>query len=116
MKTIPYTPKDFEWTRWKKADMRAAAETALASMKSSKDAIKQIPARERTFANTIWPYERAMREVSTLQCKLHLLASVALRQDARTAAHSTVEWIHAKLVDLLYDVELYLAFKEYAAR
>ncbi|MBI4225253.1 MAG: Zn-dependent oligopeptidase [Candidatus Sungbacteria bacterium] len=116
MKTISYKPKDFNWTRWKKADMHAAAEAAMAGVKSAKDAIKRIAAQDRTFANTIWPYERAMREVGTLQCKLHLLASVALQKDTRTAAHSTVERIHAKLVGLLYDAGLYRAFKEYAAR
>lgn len=116
MKTIPYTPKDFEWTRWKKTDMRAAAETVMAGIKSAKDAIKRTAAQDRTFENTIWPYEQAMREVGTLQCRLHLLASVALRQDRRTAAHGIAEWMHANLVDLLYDAELYRAFKEYAAK
>lgn len=116
MKTLTLTPKDFAWTRWKKTDMRAAAETAMAGMKSAKDAIKRIALQDRIFENTIWPYELAMREVGTLQCKLHLLASVAIPQDVRLAAHGTVEWMHAKLVDLLYDAELYRAFKEYAAK
>lgn len=116
MKTLALMQKDFNWTRWKKADMRCAAETAMAGIKSAKDAIKQVAAKGRTFENTIWPYEDAMREVSTLQCKLHLLASVAISEDVRSAAHGTVEWLHTKIVDLLYDPELYRAFKEYAAK
>ncbi len=116
MKTLALTPKDLEWTRWKKTDMRVAAEKAISGVREAKNAIKHIAAQDRTFENTIWPYEWAMREVGTLQCKLHLLASVALRQDMRLAAHGTVERMHAKLVDLLYDAELYRAFKEYGVR
>ena len=116
MKTLPYTPSHFNWTRWNKKDMRVAADMAVAGIAKARDAIKQVLVQERTFTNTVWPYERAMAEIGTLQCKLHLLASVALRRDVRDAAHANAEWIHAKLVDLLYDAGLYRAFKEYAAK
>lgn len=116
MKTIPYTPKDFDWTRWKKTDMRVIAEAVVAWVSDAKNMIKWVVPSERMFENTVWPYEKAMREMSLLQCKLHLLASVSLSKEVRDAGQSTLEWIHGKLVDLLYDAELYRAFKEYAAK
>ncbi len=116
MKTRALTPKDLGWTRWRKTDMRVAAEAAIMGFAKAKKAIKRIHVGERTFANTIWPYEQAMREVSMLECKLHLLASVARRQDARAVAHDTVRWMHARLVDLLYDARLYRVFREYVAQ
>lgn len=116
MKMLHYTPDDFVWTRWKKADMDAVAKAVIAGLAETKIRVKEIPARKRTFANTIWPYERAMREVNALQCKLHLLASVVPQRNGRVAAHHTAEWLHSQLVDLLYDSGLYRAFKEYAAK
>lgn len=116
MATPRYRPKDFSWTQWKRTDMQAGAEGVVTRMREVKNGIKKISAPDRTFANTIWPYERTMREIGALQCKLHLLASVAPRHDTRLAAHRIAEWVHAKLVDLLYDVGLYRAFKEYAVK
>ena len=113
MKTISHTPKDFSWTQWKKKDMEPLAEMLVGRVHDVKNKIKQISGGERTFANTVLPYEEVMAEVGVFQCKLHLLASVSLSKDVREASQSRLERMHGKLVDLLYDTDLYRALKEY---
>lgn len=116
MKIHNYTSGDFAWTHWKKADIQHAAKAAIADIAKTSDAIKRIGAGERTFDNTIWPYEQALSRVGGLECKFELLASVHPDKSVRDATNRTAEWMDAKLVDLLYDEKLYRAFSEYSGR
>ena len=63
MKRITYTKKDFAWTGWSAKDIEKVAKEIIARKKKRYTEIKKIPAKERTFENTVYAIESADYDV-----------------------------------------------------
>ncbi len=114
MKRTGYTRKDFAWTKWTPADIDAAAARVVAAKRAAFDAVKKVPAGERTFANTVAAIDASDRCMSDL-LKISLLLNVSPKKEVRAAAQKAIERAERGLIDLEYDGDVYRALREYDA-
>ena len=116
MERITYTPKDFDWIGWDAATMERVVDELLAKKKKSYDAVKYIPASERTFENTIVAIERSNDAVSPSAHAIHILAETNPEERIRTAAKKALDRFQQAMVDVEYDEDMYRAVQEFAAK
>jgi thimet oligopeptidase len=78
-------------------------------------ALKKVPAHERTFANTAQALDSAMvrSDLSIFRGALSALKYLHPDADMRAAVGKQLSGLSAFFVDMLFDKELYSAFKEY---
>jgi thimet oligopeptidase len=116
MKRITYTKKDFAWTGWGAPQIRRAAEDIVAHKKKKYAEIKKIPAKERTFENTVYAIEAADYEVVDNLYFIDLLVNASPKESVREAAKKAISMLERKLVDIEFDEGLYRAVKEYSKK
>jgi len=112
---LPYQPQNFEWTRWSAGDIELAATTFLDFKKSTYTTIKNIPAMERTFENTLYAIERTNQMTENV-LKISFLMNVSPSQELRAAAQQALEKVEKELIEIEYDEGMYRAVKEYAEK
>lgn len=115
MNYIQYSKKDFAWTRWTLADIARVADLVIAEKKRAYEAVKSVPAKERTFENTVYVIE-ATNHAMADAFKVALLLYVSPKKEMREAVQKAMNRIERQSVDLEYDPELYRALQEYAER
>ncbi len=116
MKIKTYTKKDFAWTRWQPKDFKDFPEKAIAELKKDYAAIKKIPAKGRTFENTVVALERSGKIYGEKLGFVSFLAEVSPHKNVREAAHKVEERYSKKIVDVVYDEGIYKALKEYESK
>lgn len=107
---------DLTWITWTPSDMEAAADRAIADKQARLEALKAIPAAERTFANTVEALSDAEDMASDVVQQLDLLADVHVERSFRDAARATLERLEPALLALDFDRDLWRAFTEWKAR
>src|SRR3989339_1672450 len=112
----PYTKEDFAWTQWSASDIAAAVPTILATEVDALEALKRIPADERTFGNTIAALDIVQNDAHTELLKIDLLMNVSPLPEVREAAKEAVETLTKELIEHAYDEEIYSAVKAYAEK
>jgi len=115
LKRSPYTPADFAWTQWSVADIAAMATKIIATEKTQLSALKQIPAAQRTFQNTVAALDLIQNEAQTAFLKIDFLMNVSPLPEVREATKEAVDVLNRELIELSYDEGVYRAVKEYAA-
>ena len=116
MKRIPYTKKDFAWARWSPAEIKKVADEVVAHKKKRYAEIKKIPAKERTFENTIYAIEAADYDVIDNLYFINLLTKASPKESVRKTAIKAMSTLERDLVDLEFDEGLYVAVKEYSKK
>lgn len=116
MKRIPYTKKDFAWTRWSVKDIEKVANDIVATIKERYAKVKNVPAAERTFENTVYAIESAGYGVMDNFYAIELLMNVSPKKEVREAAKRAVAMMNKKMVDMEFDEGLYKALKEYSEK
>src|SRR5258708_3282493 len=106
---------DFSWIQWKPGDITAIADAALAHKKAAYEAVKAIPTRERTFANTIAALERASDGLGDVQRTLALILNVHPDAPLRKAAQKVDERIDHEDIAMEYDRDIWRAVQEWMA-
>lgn len=115
MKRIRYSQKDFAWTRWTPEEIDRAVRHAVAEKKKICAMVKRIPAKERTFENTVAALDASERGMAQL-FKAALLMSVSPDARVREASQKVVEYAERVLIGIGYDEGLYRALREYEKR
>ncbi|MDQ5901404.1 MAG: thimet oligopeptidase [Patescibacteria group bacterium] len=114
MKIIPKTQKDFEWINWSPEDIKKNLEMVFEKTKQDLEKIKSIPKKDRNFLNTIYAYEKAGQLDSGIDSIFaEVLFYVSSNKEQREAGKKYFTEISEKMTDLIYDKDLYRAFKEY---
>lgn len=113
IKIIPKTKKDFEWINWSPEDIKKNLEMVFSKTKEDLEKIKSIPKKDRNFLNTIYAYENAGRVEGIDSVFAELLFYVSSNKDQREAGRKYSTEFSEKITDLIYDKDLYRAFKEY---
>ncbi len=111
-----YSPKNFAWTKWKPKDFKDFPKKAIEEIKNDYAVIKKIPAKERTFENTLVALERAGKVYGEKLGFVGFLAEVSPEKEVREAAQKVEEEYSKKIVDIIYDKNVYRAVKEYTSR
>lgn len=112
---IPYQPTDFEWTHWTGKDIESAANVFLDFKKATYAEIKNIPAAQRNFENTVYAIERT-NQMAEKVLKISFLMNVAPSQEIRGAAQLALEKVEKELIEIEYDEDMYRAVREYAQK
>lgn len=107
---------DFEWVQWKPSDFKDFSRKAIDELKSDYALIKKIPSNQRTFENTVCALERTGHEYGQKIHYVGFLAEVSPQKEVREMAHKVVEEYSEKIVDVVYDADIYRALCEYAAK
>ena len=89
---------------------------AIAEIKRDYAEIKKVPAKERTFENTVVALERSGKVYGQKLNFVGFLAEVSSHKNVREAAHKIEEEYSKKVVDIVYDDLIFKALKEYDAR
>ncbi|MDP3957951.1 MAG: M3 family metallopeptidase [bacterium] len=113
MKVKTYTKKDFEWTKWNAATIRSLVPKIIAHKKKVYAEIKKIPAKERTFENTVYALEMSGEPFGTALSAIEVLSKGSPAERVRKAANEVKETLGKKLVDIEYDKGIYRALREY---
>ncbi len=116
MKRITYTKKDFAWAKWNADEIKEAAENIITHKKKRYAEIKKIPAKERTFENTVYAIEASDYDVIDSMYSINLLMNASPKEDVRKAAQKAIDILERKLVDVEFDEGLYRAVKEYSKK
>lgn len=114
-KRSPYTPADFAWTQWSVADIAAMVPKIIVTEKERLSELKQVPAAQRTFQNTVAALDLIQNEAQTAFLKIDFLMNVSPLPEVREAAKEAVDVLNRELIELSYDEGVYRAVKEYAA-
>jgi thimet oligopeptidase len=112
MRRPEYTPQDFAWTQWIPEEISAVADRVLVHKKEAYEKVKRVPAKERTFENTVYAVEASHHALVDVH-RLVLLMNVSPSSAVRDAAKNAVERIEKELVDIEYDEGVYEAVREY---
>jgi len=105
----------FSWTTWGPADIGAAAADAIAAREAALSALKQIPAGERTFANTIGALDRAYGAHADVQQVVEFLMDVHPAAAVREAAHAAQARMDAATLAITHDRGLWEAVQAWEA-
>ena len=116
MKVLPLNKRDFGWTKWRPGDFKEFPDRAITELKKDYAAIKGIKADARTFENTVLALERVGRKYGEKIGFAGFLAEVSPLKEVREAAHKMEEEYSQKIVDVVFDKDIYRALKEYAAK
>lgn len=113
MKIIERTQKDFEWINWTPDEIKKNLDLVFEKTKEDLEKIKLIPKKDRNFLNTIYAYETAGNLDGIEAVFAEVLFCVSPNKDQRDAGEKYFTEFNSKLVDLIYDKDLYRAFLEY---
>jgi len=113
MKTHTYTKKDFAWTKWNESDIKKVAKEIIAEKKKRYAEIKKIPARERTFENTIYALESSDYDLSDRAGFINVLGQTSTDKKIRKAAKDAEKFLSAKGIEIEYDEKIYKAVNDY---
>lgn len=123
---VPVSPKDlpvqtltavdFKWVKWRPKDFKNYPTKAIAELKNDYAKIKAIKPNERTFENTICALERSGREYGQKIHYVGFLSEVSPEKSVREMAHKVVEEYSNKIIDVVYDEDVYKALCEYAEK
>lgn len=116
MKRKILSTNDLSWIQWRVKDFKNLPSKAIAEIVKDYSIIKNIPAKDRTFENTILALERSGREYGQKIHYVGFLAQVSPIKSVRDAAHQVEEEYSEKIVDVVYDKGIYQAIQEYAAK
>ena len=106
---------NFDWVRWTTDGITAAVNEALSGKRAMLDAVKAVPASERTFENTIGAMERSGDGIADVQQALELLVNVHPDASVRDAAQAAVDRITSEVVAMEFDRDLWRAVQEWLA-
>lgn len=112
MKRTPYTPKDFNWTKWTTADIKALVPQIISEKKARLATIKKETA-PRNFENTIYAIEESDYGISEKISKIDLLQNVSPEKQVRDAAKKAVESFEKQMIHIERDPKIWEAIKEY---
>ncbi len=107
------TKKDLAWIDWTAADMKKQVDTAVQRKKMLYAKLKLIPAKERTFENTIFPLENDAAQLLDLFMILEFISHVSPKEKQRTLAFKNSTALENTLVDIEFDPEMYEVVLEY---
>jgi len=93
----------FAWTGWGPADIGTAAADAIAAREAALSAFKQLPAAERTFANTIGELDRITGTYADVQQAVEFLMDVHPDAQVRDAAHAAQGRMDAANIAVTHD-------------
>jgi len=113
MKRTKYTKKDFLWTQWKPEDIKRVVNEAIAHKKKKYAEIKKIPAKDRTFENTIFAIESSDYETMDKINQIVLLMEVSPKSEVREVSKKALEKLNIKMVDIEFDEKIYQAVLEF---
>lgn len=116
MNRTAYTTEDFAWVEWTPETIKQKVQEAIEAKKARYAEIKTIPAEERTFENTIYAIESSDYDHNDAIAQIDLLMDVSPKQEIRDAAQEAIELLQKEMVDIEYDVDMYRAVQEYAAK
>src|SRR3989344_4356101 len=116
MNRRPYAKEDFLWTQWSPEEIRKVAREAVSAKRSGYEEIKKIPAKGRTFENTIKAIENVRAETAPKINSVGFLMNVSPNKEVREAAKKVIDEVEEELVKIEYDDGIYRAFQEYVAR
>ena len=116
MKRTRYEKADFKWVNWKATDFESIATDLVRRKKEAYAAIRSIPAKKRTFQNTILALEASDDRASDETNRIAILKEVSPDAAVRAAAAQTLEALQKQLVEIEFDPRMYAVIKEYAAR
>ncbi|MDQ3018424.1 MAG: Zn-dependent oligopeptidase [bacterium] len=106
----------FDWITWAPSQYMKEAQSALAEKKTGVEAVKKIPASERTYENTLLAFERSGERLVEVWSCIEFLMNVKPDKQSREAAKAAVDFLQSKAIDLDYDEGMYRAIKELEAR
>lgn len=115
MKRLEYTQKDFQWTQWTPDEIRKELRKSLDEKRKVYAGVKNVPASERTFENTIYAIESSNHGMWRAHAA-SVLMNMSPIKEVRDAAKDALEALEKELVDIEYDETLYRAVKEYEAK
>lgn len=116
LKHIPYTTADFKWVTWGKADVEKAGRDLISELNKIYTTIKSVPEKERTFANTIFPLDTTAAMIHNLQNTFMLIKSVSTDKTLRDFVTKESTALSEKLIECIYDKEVYAALLSYKKR
>lgn len=116
MKRARYTKHDFAWVNWRQSDFNRVAGEVILDKKKAYAAIRDIPAAERTFENTIAAIERSDDPVSDALSKIGIMKEVSVDAKVRAASAKILESAQKQMVEIEFDPRMYAAAKEYAQK
>jgi thimet oligopeptidase len=111
--TIPLSNKDFAWIHMTEGDMKRVAREYISHKKKVFGDIKKIKKEKRTYLNTLYALERCDDKFESFFSKMALLSEVSTNKKIRDTAHAVATDVSQKVVDVVYDKDLYRAMKEY---
>src|SRR3989344_7097508 len=111
-----YTKEDFLWTQWGPEEIKKVAQEVVSVKRTRYQEIKKIPAKGRTFENTVKAIEDIRAETMTKIDVIDFLMNVSPNKEVREAAKKAVDEIKEELVKIEYDDGMYRAFQKYVAR
>lgn len=111
-----YTKTDFSWVRWTGKDFRRIAAGIIRRKKLAYAKIRAIPARERTFENTVYALEVSGERGADEANRISLLKQVSTDLRVRATASKTLEWLQKRFIEIEFDPRMYAALKEYAKK
>lgn len=112
MQRTPYIPKDFKWTEWSAADIKALVPSLVAQKKLRLTAIKKEKS-PRSFENTIYALEASNYGLTETILKIDLLQNVSPEKSVRDAAKKAVESFEKQMIRIERDPQIWGAIKEY---
>jgi thimet oligopeptidase len=111
-----YTKADFAWTKWGPKEFKKVEDRIIKDKKAAYAAVRAIPAKERTFENTLLALEREGYEAGDQVGYIGILKETSPDPKVRLAAATTIQNLSQKLIEIEFDPRMYAALKEYAAR
>lgn len=112
-KTLPLTQKDFKWVNITPSQMKKIASEYIEHKKKVYSEIKAIPAKNRTFLNTLYALERCDDKFENIFGKIGLLAETSTKKEIRDASIATSTEVSQKIVDIVYDKGLFDVICQY---
>ncbi len=116
LKRKVYTKADFAWTAWDAGTIQKVAQEVLVHKKQRYTEIKSIPAKQRTFENTIVAIERAGAEIASRIAFIDVLLNASPNKDVREACNKALQMLQHQFIDIEYDEDLYRAVQEYSKK
>lgn len=118
MRYTTLTQKDLKWTKLSEEEIRDYPKKSLANIILKSEEIKNIfkSKVEQTFVNTILAYENISEDAKIngiSMSHISLLSMCSDNEKVRDAARNAETEYSAGIVDIIYDIALYKAIKNY---